>query len=155
MFLHLSVHRGGEGWLPSMHHRSHDWGVCIQERGLHWGVCPTPQAVFIIFWRSSVLIENPELPSITGLSKQQICHHCHFYLLGPFHNDFGFYEHLVATTSRFLCTKIIHCIHTNVTASTLLLWAFFIKGFDKAQCIKIHFILKLFWCLATVPYFLT
>ena len=30
-----SVHwgKGGEGWLPSMHHRSHDWGVCI------WGDC--------------------------------------------------------------------------------------------------------------------
>ena len=23
--------QGGEGWFPSMHHRSHDQGVCIQE----------------------------------------------------------------------------------------------------------------------------
>ena len=33
--VHWGKGGGGEGWLPSMHHRSHDLGVCI------WGDCLT------------------------------------------------------------------------------------------------------------------
>ena len=37
MFSHLCVilFRGGFGWFPSMHHRSHDQGICIRGVCLH------------------------------------------------------------------------------------------------------------------------
>ena len=145
MFLHLSVYRGVG--FPACITGNMTWGVCIQgESAFRRGGLsnpPSPSSIYYI-WRSSVLIETQNCHRSPVYPNNKLVTIVIFIYWVPFTTTSGFTSIWLQQQADFSAQKSFSAIIAMLRRAPSYYDLLFFKGFDKAQCIKIHFILKLF-----------